>query len=70
MTTTDDYSHTIELLRAAADPVAAMHALVVASGGTWADDVGHSLFEIHFLGIAGTAPGRPRGRDGRDKINR
>ena len=57
MTEQLNFQNIIEQLRTTTDPVALMRSLVVQSGGHWADHSGNTLFEIHFLGVAGVGIG-------------
>lgn len=52
-----EFKQAVEVIRKAADPVMAMRDLVLAQGGHWADANEDALFEINFLGIAGTGFG-------------
>ena len=47
----------LEQLQASTDPVALMRQFVIQSGGYWTDPEDTTLFEIHFLGIAGAGYG-------------
>jgi hypothetical protein len=51
------FQNIIEQLRTDAGPVALMRSLVIQSGGQWADHIEDTLFEIHFMGTAGTGIG-------------
>ena len=51
------FQNIMEQLRTTADPVALMRSFIVQSGGHWADHSDHTLFEIHFLGVAGVGIG-------------
>jgi len=57
MTEKSNFQNILEQLRASTDPVALMRQFVVQSGGYWTDPEDTTLFEIHFLGIAGTGFG-------------
>lgn len=52
-----NFQNVMEHLRANADPVALMRSFIVQSGGHWADRDDSTLFEIHFLGVAGVGIG-------------
>ena len=57
MTEKINFQNIIEQFRASTDPIALMRQFIVQSGGYWTDPEDTTLFEIHFLGIAGAGYG-------------
>ena len=57
MTEQLNFQNLMEQLRTTADPVPLMRSFIVQSGGHWADHSDNTLFEIHFLGVAGVGIG-------------
>ena len=57
MTEQLNFQNIMQQLRTTADPVALMRSFIVQSGGHWADHSENTLFEIHFLGVAGLGIG-------------
>jgi len=52
-----NFQNIMQQLRTTVDPVALMRSYIVQSGGHWADHSDNTLFEIHFLGVAGVGIG-------------